>query len=116
MQKLHKVIEKSLSRKVAYKNINYPKEYPQIEPLRRCPDISKIRKELNFKNKVSLMSSVKRFLFGLVNITNLLIFKFTIDFDKYSTFVFFLIISKLILFILFEYFIILAIFKLFLLV
>ena len=61
MQKLHKVIEKSLSRKVAYKNINYPKDYPQIEPLRRCPDISKIRKELNFKNKVSLYESVKRF-------------------------------------------------------
>ncbi len=61
MQKLHKVIEKSLSRKIAHKNINYPKDYPQVEPLRRCPDISKLRKELKFVNKVSLNDSIKRF-------------------------------------------------------
>ena len=61
MQKLHKVIEKSLFRKVKYKNINYPKNYPQVEPQRRCPDITKLKKELKFKNKVSLYESVKRF-------------------------------------------------------
>jgi UDP-glucuronate decarboxylase len=41
--------------------IDYPKNYPQVEPLRRCPDISKIKKELNFKIRVSIDESIKRF-------------------------------------------------------
>lgn len=63
MQRLHKIIEKSLNKKVSYKNINYPKNYPQVEPQRRCPDINKIKKELNFKNKVKLDQAIKRFYF-----------------------------------------------------
>ena len=61
MTLLHKHIEKSIKKKIIYTNINYPKNYPQVEPLRRCPDISKIKKELNFKTRVTLSESIKRF-------------------------------------------------------
>jgi len=63
MTTLHKSIEKSIQKKVIYKNINYPKNYPQVEPLRRCPNISKIKEELNFKNRVGLLDSIRRFYF-----------------------------------------------------
>ena len=61
MSVLHKKIEKSIGKKVKSININYPKNYPQVEPQRRCPDITKIKRELNFKNRVSLIESIKRF-------------------------------------------------------
>tara|TARA_B100001057_G_C22840427_1_gene946863 strand:- start:1251 stop:2285 length:1035 start_codon:yes stop_codon:yes gene_type:complete len=61
MTDLHKNIEKSLKKKVKCIYINYPKNYPQVEPQRRCPDISRIQKELNFKNKTSLIESIRRF-------------------------------------------------------
>ena len=61
MTKLHKHIEKSIKKKVVYKNISYPKNYPQIEPQRRCPNISKLKNELNFSGKVSLNDAISRF-------------------------------------------------------
>ena len=61
MSNLHKNIVKSINKKVKYIYINYPKNYPQVEPLRRCPDISRVKKELQFKNKVSLVEAIKRF-------------------------------------------------------
>ena len=42
-------------------NISYPKNYPQVEPQRRCPDISKLIKEFNYKNKVSINDAIIRF-------------------------------------------------------
>ena len=63
MSMLHKNIEKSIGKKVKSININYPKNYPQVEPQRRCPDISKIKKELRYKARVSLSSSIRRFYF-----------------------------------------------------
>ena len=61
MTKLYEVIKKNVPKKVKFVKINYPKNYPQVEPQRRCPDISKIKKELNFINKVSLNDSIRRF-------------------------------------------------------
>tara|TARA_B100000282_G_scaffold282764_1_gene245837 strand:+ start:2490 stop:3524 length:1035 start_codon:yes stop_codon:yes gene_type:complete len=61
MSTLYKIIKKNISKKVSYKNINYPKNYPQVEPLRRCPNIDKLKDEFNFKNKVGINESVKRF-------------------------------------------------------
>ena len=63
MSNLHYNIEKSIKKKVKHIYVNYPKNYPQVEPLRRCPNLSKIKKELNYKNKVSLEDSIKRFYF-----------------------------------------------------
>jgi UDP-glucuronate decarboxylase len=61
MTTLHKSIEKSIKKKVSYKNISYPKNYPQIEPQRRCPNIDKLKNELNFSGKVSLNDAISRF-------------------------------------------------------
>ena len=61
MTQLYNHIKKNIPKKVTYTNINYPKNYPQVEPQRRCPDITKLKKEFNFKNKVSLKNSIKRF-------------------------------------------------------
>lgn len=61
MTKLYDVIKKNVPKKVKFVKIDYPKNYPQVEPQRRCPDISKIKKELNFRNKVSLNDSIRRF-------------------------------------------------------
>ena len=61
MTKLYKLIKKNVPKKINFININYPKNYPQVEPQRRCPDISKIKSELGFKSKVSIDESIKRF-------------------------------------------------------
>ena len=55
------LIEKSIKKKVSYKNISYPKNYPQIEPQRRCPDIQKLKNELKFSGNVSLNDAINRF-------------------------------------------------------
>ena len=61
MSQLYKNITKSIPKQVKSIYVNYPKNYPQVEPLRRCPDISKLKNELGFKNKVSLQDSIKKF-------------------------------------------------------
>ena len=61
MSKLYRSIQKCIPKKIKSINIDYPKNYPQVEPLRRCPDISKIKNEFGFKNKVTLEDSIKRF-------------------------------------------------------
>ena len=54
-------MEKSLKKKVKSINIEYPNNYPQVEPQRRCPNIARLKKEFDFKNKVSIIESIKRF-------------------------------------------------------
>ena len=61
MKKLHLLMEKSLNKKVKSINIEYPNNYPQVEPQRRCPNITRLKKEFDFKNKVSIIESIKRF-------------------------------------------------------
>ena len=61
MTDLYKIIKNNISQKIKFKNINYPKNYPQVEPQRRCPNINKIKKELNFRNNVGIEEAVKRF-------------------------------------------------------
>jgi len=61
MTKLYEIIKKNINKKISFKNIGYPKNYPQVEPQRRRPNIDKIKKELNFKNRVTIDNSVKRF-------------------------------------------------------
>ncbi len=48
--KILKKIDKSLK----YKKINYPEAYPSDEPQRRCPDLSKAKRHLNYKPKIKL--------------------------------------------------------------
>ena len=60
MSNLHKIIERNIKKKIKYKNIDYPSNYPQVEPQRRRPNINKIKKELNFKNIVTISDAVKK--------------------------------------------------------
>lgn len=62
MNNLLKIFQKLLKRNVKYKCISYPSSYPPDEPLRRCPDISKARKDLNFYPKISVYEGVRRYL------------------------------------------------------
>jgi len=41
--------------------INYPDSYPEDEPTRRCPDISKIKKDLDFQPSVELDEGLIKF-------------------------------------------------------
>lgn len=45
---------------VAVQLISYPESYPAGEPQRRCPDISKIKRELGYKPAVSLKTGLAR--------------------------------------------------------
>jgi UDP-glucuronate decarboxylase len=51
-----------LNYRTGYELIKYPSSYPEDEPNRRCPDISRISNELNYKPKVSLEDGLSRFL------------------------------------------------------
>ena len=44
------------------KHMPYPESYPADEPMRRCPDISKIAAKLGFVPKISLSEGLSRFL------------------------------------------------------
>lgn len=60
MNQLAKILNKLFDNKLKIKNISYPKDYPQGEPQRRCPDLSKIRKELGYEPKVNLEEGLRR--------------------------------------------------------
>lgn len=45
---------------VSVKLIDYPESYPADEPNRRCPDLSKIKKELGYAPEVTLQEGIKR--------------------------------------------------------
>jgi UDP-glucuronate decarboxylase len=45
-----------------YKTIPYPKTYPAGEPQRRCPDLTKAKKELHYEPRVSLKKGLQRFM------------------------------------------------------
>lgn len=49
------------NKKIKIKNVNYPRLYPSNEPLRRCPDISKLKKEFNYKPTVNIDLGLKLF-------------------------------------------------------
>ena len=43
------------------KIIKYPKDYPNEEPQRRCPDLNKSRSELGYIPKVKLKDGLQKF-------------------------------------------------------
>lgn len=57
---LAKTVKEILNGKVEIKTVSYPKQYPQDEPKRRCPDLTKIRKNLNYSPSVDLKEGLKR--------------------------------------------------------
>ncbi|MEE9275733.1 MAG: NAD-dependent epimerase/dehydratase family protein [bacterium] len=54
-------IEGVLGRKVEVNRIDYPDSYPPDEPNRRCPDITKARRHLNFEPSIALDEGLRRF-------------------------------------------------------
>lgn len=60
MNQLAKILNKIFDNKLNIKNISYPKNYPQGEPQRRCPDLSKIKKELGYNPNVNLEEGLRR--------------------------------------------------------
>ena len=60
--KLKKIFDKIINKKNKFKKIDYPKNYPGDEPMRRCPDISKSIKDAGYKPLVSVSEGIRRVL------------------------------------------------------
>lgn len=60
MNKLAKVFQSISNEAIEIKNVNYPEYYPLGEPYRRCPDVSKIKRELKYRPKVGLEKGLLR--------------------------------------------------------
>lgn len=58
---LAQLIKDSVSPSTGIEVIKYPETYPEDEPNRRCPDISRIRSLLNYEPTVGLDEGIKRF-------------------------------------------------------
>ena len=54
-------IKEDIFPKISVDLVKYPESYPEDEPNRRCPDISKIERDLKFSPKVSLDVGLSRF-------------------------------------------------------
>ena len=61
MTNLVEMINKVLDYKIPYEVIDYPDNYPSNEPNRRCPDIQKAQKYLEYNPQVKLEDGLKRF-------------------------------------------------------
>ena len=62
MINLVKIFDKILKKKNKFKLIDYPKNYPADEPLRRCPNINKAIKDTKYNPKISIKDGVHRVL------------------------------------------------------
>jgi UDP-glucuronate decarboxylase len=59
---LVKSMEKACNGNLEFNVIEYPDSYPSDEPLRRCPEITKARRQIGFEPTVELDDGLKRFL------------------------------------------------------
>lgn len=57
---LAQTIAEMLNNRVKPKRKNYPQNYPAGEPQRRCPDLTKIRNQLNYEPKIDLNTGLKQ--------------------------------------------------------
>ena len=62
MKDLAKLFVKIEGSGASFELVPYPKIYPAGEPQRRCPDLTKARKHLAYKSKVSLEEGLTRFI------------------------------------------------------
>ena len=47
--------------KIKVELVKYPDNYPQDEPRRRCPDLSKVKSKVGYSPKISIAEGLKRF-------------------------------------------------------
>ena len=62
VSQIFKVLNKIHNKKILSKFIKHPKSYPNDEPQRRCPDLTKAKTHLNYKPKVKLKDGLINFL------------------------------------------------------
>ena len=60
MYELAKIVVDKVGGKAEVKVVDYPSSYPAGEPQRRCPDLTKITKELNYVPQVDLENGLAR--------------------------------------------------------
>lgn len=60
MMKLAMTVSDLFKNKVEVKTIDYPSTYPQDEPKRRCPDLTKIKTNLGYKPTIDLKQGLTR--------------------------------------------------------
>ena len=60
MFELAQIISEMLGNGVKPRRKNYPQNYPAGEPQRRCPDLTKIKTQLNFEPTVDLKTGLKQ--------------------------------------------------------
>ena len=60
MVSLGNLVSSLVTQKPTVELVAYPASYPAGEPQRRCPDITKIQKELGFKPSVNLKTGLTR--------------------------------------------------------
>jgi len=60
MMKLAIIVSDLFKNKIEVKTVEYPSHYPQDEPKRRCPDLTKIRSNLGYKPNVDLKQGLSR--------------------------------------------------------
>ena len=61
VHELADIIEKVVDIPVERESLEYPETYPGDEPQRRCPDISKAKRELGYVPQIDLEDGLKRF-------------------------------------------------------
>lgn len=60
MMTLAKIVSELFTGKVVVKSVDYPDTYPRADPMRRCPDLTKMRTLFNYEPDVSLKEGLKR--------------------------------------------------------
>lgn len=60
MMKLAMMVSDLFKNKVEVQTVKYPSHYPQDEPKRRCPDLTKIKTNLGYKPSVNLKQGLRR--------------------------------------------------------
>jgi UDP-glucuronate decarboxylase len=58
---LAELVKNSIDSIIQIEQIDYPNTYPKDDPTRRCPDITKLASELNFRPTVSLEEGIDKF-------------------------------------------------------
>ena len=62
VKEVFSIFKKIYADKIKVDFVNHPKSYPNDEPQRRCPDLDKSKKHLNYKPKIKLNNGLKKYL------------------------------------------------------
>lgn len=60
MMTLAQKVSELFKNRIEIKSVDYPQTYPLDDPRRRCPDLTKIRKNLGYRSTVNLKTGLKR--------------------------------------------------------